>query len=97
MWTLAFILLVFLLPFTGITPKENDPLLVIHEVTQSCKSVYQRNEGKKKRRTGDMLQIPGFDPLDFYRCSYNLKRVTLVAQDSRSPLEATHTFSFREK
>lgn len=48
MWTLAFILLVFLLPFTGITPKENDPLLVIHEVTQSCKSVYQRNEEKKK-------------------------------------------------
>lgn len=46
---------------------------------------------------GDALQTLGLHPLGFYWRSYYLKRVTLVAWDSRSPLETTHMFSFREK
>lgn len=92
-WVLVFILYEPLLAFTGITPKEDDPLLDIHEVTQNCTFLYQCNRIPE----GDVLQTPGFHSLGFYWCSYHLKRVTLMAWDSSSPLETTHTFSFREK
>lgn len=69
---MAFILHKPLLAFTGITPKEDDPLLDIHEVTQNCNSLYQLN----RIAEGDVLQTLGLHPLG---CSYRLKRVTLVA------------------
>ena len=88
---LAFILHEPLIAVTGITPEEGDPLLDIHKVTQNCNSLYQHN-----RIPGDILQILGLHPLGFCRCSYHLKRVTLVPWDSRSPLDTT-TGSASEK
>lgn len=92
MWILAFILHEPLLAFSGITPKEDDPLL---DIIKLYRTVNLRINITIPE--GNALQTLGLHPLGFYWCSYHLKRVTLVAWDSRSPFETTHMFSFREK
>lgn len=58
---MAFIWQGPLLAFTGTTPKKDNPLLDIQEVTQNCKSLHQQNRIPK----GDVLEAlalhaPGF-------------------------------------